>query len=254
MRSYDAARGSFSFFEILARIVVGIGLLAALLGAALAAKTGGNGPPNVLFAALGTIPGGFIALAGFYGLVMAQMGRASVDGAEYAQLSLSVARQQLELSQEALALSKSQAQPTYATKLATATASATQATAPTASPDSTGQSSYADRPMTEPSVVSGADGHLDAAGEPNGLGSEASQAAPQLEHKTAVLLPELNGSEPANAEPVAPSPATQSAVAEAAVDTALVYHNGHFLVGGKPFKTKGEALAYQSELQAKETS
>ncbi|WP_299593541.1 hypothetical protein [uncultured Tateyamaria sp.] len=224
MRSYDAARGSFSFFEILARIVVGIGLLAALLGGAFAAKAGGNGPPNVLFGALGTIPGGFIALAGFYGLVMAQMGRASVDGAEYAQLSLSVARQQLEVSQEALALSKSKVQATYAAKMAASAASAVQATDPTASPDGTGQPSYADHPMAEPSVESDADGQLDAASEPNRLASEASQSAPQLERKTAV--------------PVAAQPH---------IDTEVEYRDGRYLVAGQQFWSRKEAEDYARE-------
>jgi hypothetical protein len=109
MRSYEAARGSFNFFEQLARIVIGVGVLAAVAVGALAAESMGRNVPQSLAIALGALPGGFVALAGFFGLAMAQMGRATVDSAEYAQQALSVSRQQLELSQEALVQGKATA-------------------------------------------------------------------------------------------------------------------------------------------------
>jgi len=246
MRSYDAARGSFSFFEILARLVIAVGFVAGFLGAGFAMDMGGRNTPPVLSAALGAIPGGFIALAGFYGLVMAQMGRASVDGAEYAQLSLSVARQQLELSQEALALSKSQVQPTYATKLATAAASATQATDQTASSDSTGQPSYADRSVTDPSVEPQPSTQIDSGPNPHTLAPEVSHPTAQLEHKTAVPVAALNASEPAEAQ-LAASPATELAAIQPHVDTEVEYRDGRYLVAGQQFWSRKEAEDYARE-------
>jgi hypothetical protein len=53
-------------------------------------------------ALLGAAPGFILAMLGFYGLALVQMGRASVDSAEYGQQSLEVARQQLEVSREVL--------------------------------------------------------------------------------------------------------------------------------------------------------
>ena len=109
MRSYDAARGSFSLFEILARIIITVGILAAVAGGGLAAESMGRNVPPALAAALGALPGVLTALAGFFALAMAQMGRATVDSAEYAQQALSVSRQQLELSREVLAQGKTAA-------------------------------------------------------------------------------------------------------------------------------------------------
>ena len=109
MRSYDAARGSFSLFEIIARIIIAVGILAAVAGGGLAAESMGRNAPPALAAVLGALPGGLIALAGIFGLALAQMGRATVDSAEYAQQALSVSRQQLELSREVLAQGKTAA-------------------------------------------------------------------------------------------------------------------------------------------------
>ena len=57
-------------------------------------------PATIGFA--GLIPGFAIMFLGFIGLVWTQMGRASIDSAEYAQQSLQLAREQLEISKQGL--------------------------------------------------------------------------------------------------------------------------------------------------------
>lgn len=102
MRSYEAARGSFNFVESLARFIIGVGFLAALGGGTLGSEMAGRAAPPWLIGGLCALPGLIIAMVGYYGLAMAQMGRASVDSAEYAQQALQVARDQLEVSRQAL--------------------------------------------------------------------------------------------------------------------------------------------------------
>lgn len=109
MRSYEAARRSFGFIEFVARAVMLVGVLAAIGGGMTASGLAPRNVPPALFGALGAMPGGLIALMGFYGIATAQMGRSSVDSAEYAQQSLDVSRKQLEVSQQALQQSKQQA-------------------------------------------------------------------------------------------------------------------------------------------------
>ena len=102
MSSYEAARCAFSVFEICARFVVLVGIVTMSGGGLLADGGIGGNIPAVFALLIGVLPGGVIALMGFYGLATAQMGRATVDSAEYAQQSLEVSRQQLELSRQAL--------------------------------------------------------------------------------------------------------------------------------------------------------
>jgi len=146
MRSYDAARGSFGLFEILARIIIAVGILAAVAGGGLAAESMGRNAPPALAAVLGAIPGVLIALAGFFGLALAQMGRATVDSAEYAQQALSVSRQQLELSREVLAQGETAAS-SYAELLKR------QPTLQKTSASSVEGPSYGDRPEQADPVV-----------------------------------------------------------------------------------------------------
>lgn len=101
MRSYEAARGSFSMFELLARIVICVGVLAAIAGGVLGVEMAGRGTPVGLMVLLAALPGAVIALFGLSSLATAQMGRASVDSAEYAQQALQISREQLELSRQA---------------------------------------------------------------------------------------------------------------------------------------------------------
>jgi hypothetical protein len=105
MRSYEAARGLFSFLEVCSWgiIVIG-GIVAVAAGAALSSGFGGNPSARALIFAL--MPGAGISLVGLYGLAMVQMARAGVDNAEYGQQALGVARQQLEVSREALTQGK----------------------------------------------------------------------------------------------------------------------------------------------------
>jgi hypothetical protein len=101
MRSYKAARGSFGVFETLARGVSWFGIAVLLLGAFVAFMTLGDRLPTIPLLILGAIPGGIIAMAGYYGVAMAQMGRASVDSAEYGQQSLQLSREQFAHAKEA---------------------------------------------------------------------------------------------------------------------------------------------------------
>ena len=87
MRSYEAARGLFSFLAVCSWgiIVVG-GIVAVTAFAAVGSALGGSpGDMKLLLAAL---PGVGISLVGLYGLAMVQMARAGVDSAEYGQQSL----------------------------------------------------------------------------------------------------------------------------------------------------------------------
>jgi hypothetical protein len=101
MRSYEAARKLFGFLGVCAKGIIILGCIVAYLGGTAAASSFRAGPSE-LQALLGAAPGAVLALAGFFGLAMVQMGRASVDSAEYAQQSLAVSRQQLEVSREVL--------------------------------------------------------------------------------------------------------------------------------------------------------
>jgi len=97
MRSYEAARSLFSFLGFMAWSVIIIGVLVALVGAGGGSRYGGPGA-----ALLAMVPGFAIAIAGFIQLAFVQMGRASVDTAEYTQQMLKISRDQLEVSQQAL--------------------------------------------------------------------------------------------------------------------------------------------------------
>ena len=105
MRSYEAARGLFSFLAFCSWgiIIVG-GIVAMAATAAIGSAMGGNAAGMKLL--LAALPGAGISLLGLYGLAMVQMARAGVDSAEYGQQSLGVARQQLEVSREALTQGK----------------------------------------------------------------------------------------------------------------------------------------------------
>lgn len=102
MQSYAAARSTFSFLSFLswcAIILGGVLALGALVAINQMSRSFG-GPPMAGLA--GLIPGFAMMIAGVMGLVLAQIGRAGVDSAEYAQQSLKIARDQLEISRQAL--------------------------------------------------------------------------------------------------------------------------------------------------------
>jgi hypothetical protein len=97
MRSYEAARSLFSFLGFMSWLVIIAGALAALAGAKASSIYGG-GTAGLLAA----MPGIGIAVLGFVLLAFVQMGRATVDSAEYGQQMLKIARDQLELSKQSL--------------------------------------------------------------------------------------------------------------------------------------------------------
>lgn len=104
MRSYEAARSLFSFFEFLSWCVIVLGVVLTLGGFAAAGQIGrgfGGGPAMVTYVAA-FAPGASLTFAGFMGLVFCQIGRAGVDSAEYSQQMLKVARDQLEVSRQSL--------------------------------------------------------------------------------------------------------------------------------------------------------
>ncbi|WP_299742569.1 hypothetical protein [uncultured Tateyamaria sp.] len=100
MRSYEAARGLFSFLGVCSWIVIIIGGIIALGGMSAGSSFGRNA--GAMQAIMGAAPGVILAMLGFFGLALVQMGRASVDSAEYGQQSLQVAREQLEVSRQSL--------------------------------------------------------------------------------------------------------------------------------------------------------
>ena len=108
MRSYEAARSLFSFLGICSWAVIILGAILAFSGGTIAGTGFGRGASG-MSALLGAAPGFILAMMGFYGLALVQMGRAGVDSAEYSQQSLEVSRQQLEVSREVLAQGKTAA-------------------------------------------------------------------------------------------------------------------------------------------------
>lgn len=99
MRSYEAARSLFSFLGFIAWSVVVIGVIVALISAAGASKYGGGGA-----GLLAMVPGIGIGITGFILVAFVQMGRATVDTAEYTQQMLKLSRDQLEVSKQGLKL------------------------------------------------------------------------------------------------------------------------------------------------------
>lgn len=100
MRSYEAARSTFSFIEIVAMLVMAAGVIAAFFGGQAVI---GNG---LLPALLSAMPGIAVFMLGSFVQVNAQTGRASVDCAECVQQSLKLSRDQFEISKQMLALAK----------------------------------------------------------------------------------------------------------------------------------------------------
>ncbi len=108
MRSYEAARSLFSFLGFCAWSVIVLGGLVAMVAGG-AVSNGFGGSPSGLQVMLAAIPGLTLALIGFLMLAQVQVGRTSVDTAEYSQQTLDVSRKQLEVSKQALELNRSRA-------------------------------------------------------------------------------------------------------------------------------------------------
>ncbi len=212
MRSYQTARSLYSFLGVLAWCIIGIGALVAFGGGAATQAIGRNaGPIQFLLAAM---PGLLICLVGTYGLAMVQMGRTGVDGAEYAQQALAVAREQLDISKQVLAQGKQQITSSYAA------VTDTKLSAPKAGSEAepTAGSSYANQPepqyrATAPSVSSTLS-----------IDPGTASKAPQIAQQSQPALPPVGGD--------------------------IVYKDGAFIVGNQAFKTKAAALDHQKELLA----
>lgn len=99
MRSYEAARSLFSFLAFIAWSVVVIGVIVALISAAGASRFGGSAA-----GLLAMVPGIGIGITGFILVAFVQMGRATVDTAEYTQQMLKLSRDRLEISKQGLKL------------------------------------------------------------------------------------------------------------------------------------------------------
>ena len=110
MRSYDTARGICSFLEFLGWVaVVGGGIIAAILAESVSRYA----RPDAMTAAF--LPGLLISLTGLLFVGAVQGWRSSVDTAEYTQQMLKIARDQLEVSRQAISGKKIDL-PTFAGK------------------------------------------------------------------------------------------------------------------------------------------
>lgn len=246
MRSYEAARGIFSFLGFCSGVVIGVGVIVAIMGG-MAASTGFRNP-NDLQILLGVAPGAVISLGGFFGLAMVQMGRASVDSAEYGQQALEVSRQQLEVSRELLAQGKTAA-ASYGELLKRRPA--TQETAPDTSTDLSNGPSYSDR-----------------AEQPDSVSETNEKNTPQIaEEITSVSHPPepepTAAAEPSEAEPVAQLtkateiPVTIEQTKQVLLDSTddgIAYEDGKFIVEGKKFWSREDATKYRDELASERMS
>ena len=120
MRSYEVARSLFSFLAFCAWSIVVIGVLVALIGAGGGSRYGGAGA-----GLLAMVPGLSIGIAGLLLVAFVQIGRATVDTAEYSQQMLKVSRDQLEVSKQVLKLQNAVPQ-TFTTTMQTESGQETQ--------------------------------------------------------------------------------------------------------------------------------
>ena len=102
MQNYGTARSVFSFVEFVAWCAVIIGVIVALIAAGAAGKSGFMGSARGATAFIAAMPGMLLAFLGFIGVLLCQTGRAAVDSAEYGQQMLKIARDQLDVSKQAL--------------------------------------------------------------------------------------------------------------------------------------------------------
>jgi uncharacterized membrane protein len=98
MRSYHAARAVFTLFSTLAWILILVGIVAVFGGFSAGRQINPYNPD--LGVALVAVPGALVSIFGFVMLVLAQMGRAGVDTAEYSQQMLKASRDHMEVSQQ----------------------------------------------------------------------------------------------------------------------------------------------------------
>jgi len=97
MRDYGVARSLFGFIEFLFWAGVVIGVIVAFAAMNVASRGFGGGP-----GILAALPGMLMAITSLFGVALVQNARATVDTAELTQQMLKVARDQLEVSQQAV--------------------------------------------------------------------------------------------------------------------------------------------------------
>lgn len=103
MRSYVAAREFLGFLSFVAWCVIILGVVFAFGAGSAVSQTRGFGVGGGAMAGMmAALPGLILAFLGFLGLVLVQLGRAGIDTAEYTQQMLKIARDQLDVSQQAL--------------------------------------------------------------------------------------------------------------------------------------------------------
>jgi hypothetical protein len=215
MRSYETARNLYSFLGFCAGAVIVLGIIMAFVGGSAAQALGRSG--NIMPIIMAALPGVLIALGGTYGQALVQMGRTSVDTAEYAQQALAVSRQQLEISREALAQGKTAA-ASYAELLKR------QPAAQSNSPDTKNNvepgTSYSTR--TEEAEL---DTPLIAQAEQTALRNEKSNPPAQLENAPAVKVEDMSAS-----------------------GVPVVFEKGMWQVGGRTFQSEAPARNYAAQL------
>ena len=210
MRSYAAARKLFNILEFLSWIVIVLGLIVAFGGATAGANFGMAA--GGLQAIIASLPGVALSLAGLYGLILVQISRASVDSAEYAQQSLKIAREQLEISREAQLRARAQPIAYPTTKPSTAVNTTDQS----ASPEESGGVSYADRAgVSSPEAATNG---IDASSGPEAVVTAKPNA---LEYKPSTPLVD--------------------------VSDQISYSSGKYFVGSRKFWSRSEAEAYARE-------
>jgi len=211
MRSYESARNLFSFLGFCAGVLIVLGVIVAFLGGSAAQSFARNvGPVQIV---LGAMPGIMMVAVGVFGQAMIQMGRASVDTAELTQQSLQVSRDHMELSKQLLEQGRTTAASFASLKpLPPAASGDTQP-----APDQT--TSYASQqpPMAE-----------------NPISPNTAQTA--LEGPAAKPASDLKAITQEEQIPL-----TQ-------LSSDIVYKDGKYLVGDKPFWSKDEALEHQQTL------
>ena len=158
---------------------------------------------------LGAMPGIMMAAVGVIGQAMVQMGRASVDTAEFTQQSLDVSRKHMELSKQLLEQGK-----TTAASFA---------------------SLSAQRPAATPDKQSDQDQGVSYSNQP----TQASAVA-ETKSKPAAI--------PAASTSTAKAITKEEQIPLTPMSSEIVYKDGKYLVGGKPFWSKEEATEYQKSL------
>ena len=103
MRSYEAARSLFSVISFFSWFLIAGGIILIFVGGNMGSDLSRfNRAPEIIGLVMGAVPGLATTIIGFFSLVMSQLGRASVDSAEYGQQMLQIARDQLDVSRQTL--------------------------------------------------------------------------------------------------------------------------------------------------------